>query len=126
MVVKSLKSGRSKCGAQFCYVCGVRWKECASETADVDRIEEQAEEIVDIDEELDILDDTRYERTEEIGRALLDHNQCDHPQCFQRITEGTPIGGFRCVVCQERNDEYILECEECLLEACEDCRDFSL
>jgi len=41
-----LTDSRCRCGAQFCYVCGARWKTCGCAHVDEARLYEQAARVV--------------------------------------------------------------------------------
>ncbi|KAF1832429.1 hypothetical protein BDW02DRAFT_529935 [Decorospora gaudefroyi] len=109
------------CKAEFCYVCGVRWKECNCNTADLNRIEERAEEIVDRDAGPNILPGERRRRVHQVFAELQDNHECEHSRIFERIFGGGRRG-FRCEMCDARHRKYILQCRLCWLNVCEDCR----
>ncbi|KAF1939586.1 ariadne RING finger [Clathrospora elynae] len=110
------------CSAEFCYACGVRWKECTCETADPNRIEERAEEIVDRDAGPNLLPAERIRRVYGLVAELQENHECEHSQKFQRIDDGAPRRGFRCEMCDARHHKYILQCRRCYVNVCEDCR----
>ncbi|KAG9190145.1 hypothetical protein G6011_08233 [Alternaria panax] len=113
---------RCPCGAEFCYVCGVRWKECTCITADLHRIEERAVEIVDRDAGPNMLPQERRQRVDRVFAELQDNHECEHSRRFQRIFDGAPRKGFRCEMCNVRHHKYILQCRYCYVNVCEDCR----
>ena len=101
---------RCRCGAEFCYICGVRWKECTCATADLHRIEERAEEIVDRDAP-NLLPQERRQRVDRVFAELQDRHECEHSRRFERVFYGAPRRGFRCEMCDARHHKYILRCQ---------------
>ncbi|KAF2819678.1 hypothetical protein CC86DRAFT_429808 [Ophiobolus disseminans] len=63
------------CSAEFCYVCGVEWKNCNCPPADIDRIEKRAEEIVERDAPRNILPHERRARLNEVFAKLQDNHE---------------------------------------------------
>ncbi|KAF2787237.1 hypothetical protein K505DRAFT_258151 [Melanomma pulvis-pyrius CBS 109.77] len=110
------------CKAEFCYVCGARWKECNCQAADPNRIEERAEEIVERDAPLNLPPAERRRQVRQVFAELQENHECEHSRRFQRITFGAPRGGFRCELCDARHYKYILQCRHCYVNVCEDCR----
>ncbi|OAL52699.1 ariadne RING finger [Pyrenochaeta sp. DS3sAY3a] len=110
------------CKAEFCYVCGIKWKNCACEAADINRIEERAEEIVERDAPADMLPHQRRARFDQVFVGLQNNHECEHSRQFQRIDSGAPRRGFRCEMCDARHYRYILQCRLCYVNVCEECR----
>jgi hypothetical protein len=99
-----------------------RWKNCDCPPADIDRIEERAEEIVERDAPPNMLPHQRLERFNQVFAELQDNHECEHSRRFQRIDWGQPRRGFRCETCDARHYKYILQCRLCHIRVCEDCR----
>jgi hypothetical protein len=99
----------------------MRWKECGCETADINRIEQRAEEIVDRDAGPNVLPDERLRRIREVRDELQENHECEHSRRFERIF-GPSRRGFRCEMCDARHWKYILQCRRCYVNVCEDCR----
>ncbi|KAF2683499.1 hypothetical protein K458DRAFT_453098 [Lentithecium fluviatile CBS 122367] len=111
------------CGANFCYVCGSRWKTCNCPHADEARIEARAEEVVDLDAPVDMPHAERQRRVWEVQRDLLEHDDCEHPGRFRRVFGGERRRrAMRCELCSDRHWKYILQCRHCHINVCEDCR----
>ncbi|KAH4098734.1 hypothetical protein HBH46_153890 [Parastagonospora nodorum] len=110
------------CSAEFCYVCGTNWKNCNCAAADIDRIEERAEEIVERDAPPDIPPQQRLERFRQVFAELQDNHECEHSRHFRRISWDRPRRGFRCEMCDARHYKYILQCRHCYVNVCEECR----
>ncbi|KAF2866427.1 hypothetical protein BDV95DRAFT_631857 [Massariosphaeria phaeospora] len=110
-----------RCKAQFCYVCGVQWKNCQCPEADARRIEERAEDIVDREAPANLPHAERQQRVRQIQHDLEENHECEHPGKFQRVFDG-PRRGFRCEMCDARHWKYILRCRHCYLSVCEECR----
>lgn len=82
-----------RCGAEFCYNCGVRWKECSCSVWDEARL---------------LLRENRM-----INRA---QHECGHPG-WDRVYDP-----HVCERCTERMPHYTFQCEECALRVCRRCR----
>ncbi|KAF1930369.1 uncharacterized protein M421DRAFT_58856 [Didymella exigua CBS 183.55] len=111
-----------KCSAEFCYVCGIEWKNCRCDVADLHRIEERAEEVVNRDAPPDLPQAVWQQRVDDVFNELRDRHECEHSRRFERKTHGQPKKGFRCELCSNRHWKYILQCHLCYLNVCEDCR----
>ncbi|KAI0123952.1 IBR finger domain-containing protein [Xylariales sp. AK1849] len=123
-----------RCGAQFCYNCGTRWKECQCDQWDERRLLERANQIdatdhanvgepldgqqraanpqADIPQEANLRDD----RVERLVQNLRRNHECDHEHWMRR--RGVHV-------CEECNDEmpiFIYECRQCQILACRRCR----
>ncbi|KAL6706233.1 hypothetical protein ACN47E_005968 [Coniothyrium glycines] len=113
---------KCRCGAEFCYECGTRWKNCRCEFADERRMLERAEAIVDRDERFLLPPVERARRVRQVRAELEGNHECEHPGRFQRRFDGCPRRGFRCEMCDARHWKYILQCRHCYINVCEDCR----
>ncbi|KAH6662695.1 ariadne RING finger [Halenospora varia] len=81
-----------RCSAEFCYRCGVKWKEC-------------------------LCGDWRVVA---MAQELQTNHECDHSGKFTKL-EGSRRGKV-CEMCGTRHHKYILSCKRCHMLACEDCR----
>ncbi len=119
-----LKNNRCICQAEFCYVCGQKWKNCGCSLFDEDRLLGRAERAVNRRAALNAAhgdgDDIRP-REEQIQdmRTRLQQNYCDHNQ-WTHITCTTRDPGI-CQLCGYQGREYIYECAHCTLRACNHC-----
>ncbi|KAG8423170.1 hypothetical protein J3458_000086 [Metarhizium acridum] len=106
-----------RCGAQFCYVCGVKWKNCSCDQWDEHRLIDRANAIVDRD--ADIL------HIEGVNRAALveqeRNNLVANHDCWNHRWKSRR-GHFQCEECFDYMPEFIYECRDCRLMACRRCR----
>ncbi|QSZ35863.1 hypothetical protein DSL72_006985 [Monilinia vaccinii-corymbosi] len=132
-----------RCGAQFCYVCGLTWKTCTCEQWDEHRLVLRANEIVNRRPEHRLLDRPyqtldreprsmstneapnedpqddddglqRAEREALVAAAVL--NLRENHECEH--TRWRQISGaHRCEECHDYLKKYILECRQCQLRA---------
>ncbi|KAF2134354.1 ariadne RING finger [Dothidotthia symphoricarpi CBS 119687] len=123
--VVQLRSGCNhitcRCRAEFCYVCGAAWKTCACANADINRIEERAEEVVDRDAPRYLPPAERRARVDQVFADLQENHECTHSRRFQRLTNA-PRRGYRCELCDAQHYKYILQCRQCYVNVCEECR----
>ncbi|RAL06902.1 uncharacterized protein BO97DRAFT_447229 [Aspergillus homomorphus CBS 101889] len=110
-----------KCRAEFCYVCGAKWKTCACDRWDEERLVARAEEVVDREAVAPLPRPERHLRVVQMQEHLRRNHECEHSRRFERI-EGGGRRGFECEVCQTRHKKYILQCRRCHLRVCEHCR----
>ncbi|KAF2158314.1 hypothetical protein M409DRAFT_71698 [Zasmidium cellare ATCC 36951] len=110
-----------RCKTEFCYVCGIRWKNCHCDVADEGRMIERAEEVVDRDAEAGPPRAERNRRVRLIHSELQENHECEHRGRFQRLLSGGRRG-FQCEMCDARHWKYILQCRHCYINVCEDCR----
>ena len=111
---------RCRCGHQFCYLCGVRWKDCTCELFNEDRLLERAGQIADRPQPRGapaVLEADRNERVQAIAQELRDRHDCEHEGRWRRID-----GRSRCEECGHWLRDFILECRHCMLRACVRCR----
>ncbi|KAK1721081.1 IBR finger domain-containing protein [Colletotrichum lupini] len=105
------------CGAQFCYLCGERWKTCTCAQWNEERLVARANAIVDRRADALHLDAAaRAQRVEREAHNLVENHQCVHPTWRSRS------GGFRCEECHDFLREFIYECAQCRIHACRRCR----
>ncbi|KXH25105.1 IBR finger domain-containing protein [Colletotrichum salicis] len=113
----NIASKACPCGAQFCYLCGERWKTCTCAQWNEERLVARANAIVDRRADAQRLDAAaRAQRVEREAHNLVENHQCAHPTWRNRH------GGFRCEECHDFLREYIYECAQCRIHACRRCR----
>ncbi|KAH8434458.1 BRcat and Rcat domain-containing protein [Aspergillus melleus] len=110
-----------KCKAQFCYLCGAKWKSCACQRWDEQRLEERAQEVVDREANQVLRPHDRQLRVARMQQELREVHECEHPGRFERIF-GSGRRRFECEMCGSCHRKYILQCRRCHLRVCEDCR----
>ncbi|KAK7528013.1 uncharacterized protein IWZ02DRAFT_142882 [Phyllosticta citriasiana] len=100
-----------KCGAEWCYLCGMRWKDCTCQLFEEHHLLQRAENLV-----------ARGQRAQpgagaaDIYQRLMQHHECtDHRWTY------VP-GSHRCEACNFRLPQYIFECRHCMMRACNRCR----
>ncbi|KAF3928296.1 hypothetical protein AA313_de0209059 [Arthrobotrys entomopaga] len=111
------------CKAEFCYVCGVKWKNCNCAMFEETRLYDAAAVRVDRDAVAPLAPIIRAERIEEVQNQIRENHNCIHPGKFQKRTEYRS-SGYQCDICYCRHWKYILVCPSCGLMACEECRRF--
>ncbi|KAG5918508.1 hypothetical protein E4U42_006829 [Claviceps africana] len=106
-----------RCKAEFCYVCGVKWKQCQCGIWDEGRLMERVGDVVDREAR------GRNARGEE-RQALLDRmrrNLIRNHECEEHRWEYLQ-GKHRCEECGDRMPMFIYECRFCHIMACRRCR----
>lgn len=105
------------CGAQFCYVCGVQWKDCRCDQWDEHRLLDRANVLVDRDARgVQIEQADRAVRVERERYNLVENHQCLHQRWRSRG------GSFQCEECYHQLPQFIYECRDCRILACRRCR----
>ncbi|KAG9250615.1 uncharacterized protein F5Z01DRAFT_665335 [Emericellopsis atlantica] len=105
-----------RCGAQFCYVCGEKWKTCNCEQWHENRLLDRASTVVDRDVGHELDEAERAARMEQEQQNLRDNQECGHESWSIRP------GAFQCEECQDHLPQYIFECAGCRILACRTCR----
>ncbi|KAM5343529.1 hypothetical protein ACJ41O_012066 [Fusarium nematophilum] len=106
-----------RCGHQFCYLCGDRWKTCECEQWNENRLLDRANAIVDRADDVAQIDArTRQARVQREQRNLVENHQCNHDRW-----KGRP-GPRRCEECSDVLPVFIYECRQCRILACRRCR----
>lgn len=108
---------RCRCRHEFCYLCGQKWKRCMCPVFDERRLLQRAEHIADRPQDPAGLVAPREERVQQIVRNLRERHECGHDGRWERI-QGLAV----CEHCEDTLEEYILECPQCLLRACNRCK----
>ncbi|KAF2160155.1 hypothetical protein M409DRAFT_29450 [Zasmidium cellare ATCC 36951] len=96
------------CRAQFCYVCGERWRTCRCPQFHEERLLARAEQVAD----------REGGNAAELAEQLRQHHECqrgDHE--YERIE-----GGGDCDECGEYLRVFIWRCENCHTDICSRCR----
>lgn len=115
-----------RCRAEFCYVCGERWKTCGCAQWDEARLLDRAADIVDRHDGPVRPGNVRGEparalqRERQVARMadqLRERHECDHHGRWIRRT-----GTHRCEECHDFLANFILECHQCRLLACVRCK----
>ena len=95
---------RCPCSAEFCYVCGLKWKTCKCPLWDESRLLLRANEVVDRGGNIDAVAQVQ-------ARA----------GCYHEGFRMLPEAG-RCQDCGNYMHNFILECRRCPLRVCRRCR----
>ena len=107
---------RCRCGAEFCYVCGTHWKDCNCILWDNNRLVDRAAEVIARDRPARLGPPGRAEMNEVMG-IIRERHECDHTGRWRRVE-----GRHRCEECRNQLPDFIMECGQCLLQACVRCR----
>ncbi|KAG6132173.1 hypothetical protein E4U12_003307 [Claviceps purpurea] len=106
-----------RCKAQFCYVCGLKWKQCRCAQWDEDRLVARADNIVD--REQGGRNARGAARDALVARArqnLIQNHQCREHRWKSRG------GAHSCEECHREMPAYIWVCQHCFIMACGRCR----
>ncbi|KAB8243547.1 hypothetical protein BDV35DRAFT_362788 [Aspergillus flavus] len=109
------------CKAEFCYLCGKKWKTCRCAMWAERRLVARAEEIVDRELDHPLPLQERQHRIAQLRDHLLETHQCDHVERFERIA-GDTRARFACEMCGAHHWRFILRCPCCHFQVCEACR----
>jgi hypothetical protein len=104
-----------RCGAQFCYICGERWKTCACAQWHEQRLLARANEIVNREQ----LPAEQMRRNAQVAAQIEDlreNHECTHDQ-WEKVR-----GSYACEECYEVKRLYIYRCSRCHIQACNACR----
>ncbi|KAI0532787.1 hypothetical protein GGR58DRAFT_488866 [Xylaria digitata] len=128
-----------RCGFQFCYACGARWKTCRCDHWEEHRLYERAAQLDarrQADGEREVIpprrnlatqgewqreveerqEHNRQQRIRTIAQDLRDNHECDHERWFGRR------GPQECEECHDVVPIFIYECRQCHIIACRRCR----
>lgn len=110
------------CRAEFCYHCGRRWKTCECELWAEERLVNRAEVIMERQvregprNQAAVVGQARQLQIREIAEQLRRDHECDHDRWRY-------VGGrHECEECHHTLPQYIFECRQCRLRACNRCR----
>lgn len=112
-----LTKSRCRCGAEFCYVCGVAWKRCRCPQWHEERLYARANIIADRDAPNLAADNP--ERVGLVAAAadmLRDRHNCEHVH-FDFVR-----GEHDCELCHQTLPVFIMECGQCRIQVCRRCR----
>lgn len=105
---------RCKCGSQFCYICGERWKTCRCATWDETRLLARANVVA---ARQPVADPPRQAaRVQAAVQNLRLRHLCDH-QSWKYVR-----GPYQCEECYHQLPSYIFECRQCNIQACNRCK----
>lgn len=116
---------RCRCGAEFCYVCGLKWKACGCEQWHEDRLIARATEIVSRRPEYQLLErpyqtigqaSTIEAQIAVAAEGLRENHACEHNR-WRKIK-----GSHQCEGCHSTLENFILACHQCELRFCKRCR----
>lgn len=139
-----------RCGNEFCYVCGERWKTCGCQQWEPVRLRRRAALLVDRDQaaippgnEVEVVENAdeaaqppavaadlainlaqdvragqhrREMMVERMMDELRENHDCTHVR-WRWVS-----GSHQCEECMFRLPEYIFECRQCRIRACNRCR----
>ncbi|KAF2796595.1 hypothetical protein K505DRAFT_400921 [Melanomma pulvis-pyrius CBS 109.77] len=112
-----------RCGFEFCYLCGVEWRQCGCAFWIERYLLERAEQVVDRAAPRNIQPAERQRRIEVVQEQLRDTDECEHRgrRKFEMIHGGRRTR-FQCEMCNSSHRLFILRCRRCHLDVCMDCR----
>ena len=107
-----------RCGNEFCYVCGLRWKTCRCELWDEHQLVNRANQVFERQPQPVVRGpEYRQQRLQGIIQELRGRHECGHEGRWKRID-----GPHRCEQCRYMLPNFILECRYCNIRACVRCR----
>lgn len=108
-----------KCGAEFCYVCGVNWNHCPCDQWNEERLVVRAREVVNRDAPRQL---PRFEfnrRVDQMRNALRENHECAHRGWLPKI-EGRNGQVFRCEMSTKRHTKFVMRCPHYYVHICAD------
>lgn len=128
---------RCRCRAEFCYVCGAKWKTCRCPRWHEERLLERAEQVVRrqptpaptpqlalpqdpaaIARDVATADLAYQERIRHMANAIQDEDECEHVDEWEVIDHDGV-----CEMCDDHLPDFILQCPECRMQVCRRCHD---
>ncbi|KAG5958948.1 hypothetical protein E4U56_005241 [Claviceps arundinis] len=106
-----------RCGAQFCYVCGVQWKQCDCAQWDENRLVARMDDIVEREQENRNVRGAERDVLLERTRQNLVQNH----ECANHRWKGLKQAGH-CEQCDDYMPHFVYECRNCMTIACRRCR----
>ncbi|PHH67256.1 hypothetical protein CDD81_3025 [Ophiocordyceps australis] len=106
------------CGFQFCYLCGVEWKNCPCVQWDEERLTRRAHDNARRDAQWQGLDHDLREAQIQRERENLERHDARNHEWARRRPRGVP----RCEGCARCRPDYVFECHVCHLLVCRGCR----
>ena len=95
-----------KCGAEFCYVCGVNWKHCPCDQWNEERLVVRAREVVNRDAPRQLPRFKFNRRVDQMRNALRENHECAHRGWLPKI-EGGNGQVFRCEMSAKRHTKLL-------------------
>lgn len=134
-----------KCGAQFCYICGLRWKSCRCNHWDEDRLLARAEQIVrrEVDRAEPRLPGIAPPIIPAVPEPVAAAEQAVtvetvapvHDYAVRHMAENLRVNhncethnwryisaSSRCEECHHWMPQFIFDCSQCHLRVCRRCR----
>ncbi|KAI6352793.1 hypothetical protein MCOR25_009287 [Pyricularia grisea] len=106
-----------RCGAQFCYRCGIIWKNCQCLLWEEHRLVDRARVVINRDPQTRMLDPAQHlERMRAAAAHLVANHECGHASWTYRA------GRHNCEECGDTLRKFIYECNRCMIMACSRCR----
>ncbi|KAK3297438.1 uncharacterized protein B0H64DRAFT_124204 [Chaetomium fimeti] len=106
-----------RCSAQFCYVCGERWKTCPCDQWDERHLLNRANVVVDRHAGARPMPQAQRAGLVEREMAnLVENHECQHRSWRSRG------GSHQCEECYHTLPNFIYECRQCQILACRRCR----
>ncbi|KFA75374.1 hypothetical protein S40288_01978 [Stachybotrys chartarum IBT 40288] len=106
-----------KCRAEFCYECGAKWKTCKCAHFQEERLIARANVIVDRNPRAaNLTAQVREQMRQREMQNLLQNHECAHRRWIYRG------GQHQCEECHHWLPDYIFECNQCHIQACNRCR----
>lgn len=106
---------RCRCHAEFCYLCGVRWKNCQCAQWQEDRLVARAEQVVQWNPR-PRAPEIEARQVRQAIEHLRTRHECDH------TSWNYVRGPHACEECHYTLPQYTFECRQCRLQACNRCR----
>ncbi|KAG0134774.1 hypothetical protein HOY82DRAFT_635731 [Tuber indicum] len=106
-----------RCSAEWCYNCGVTWKECECSDWDDGRLNRRAEELAMRGAPPNANRATIADLVGIYRTNLQVNHECEHVSGWRFLS-----GGAQCEMCHFNLPSYIFSCKRCELLACNRCR----
>ncbi|XMA13408.1 hypothetical protein WAI453_006199 [Rhynchosporium graminicola] len=104
------------CRAEFCYKCGERWKTCQCAQWDEHRLYARTEVVVARRAAVHQPPEQQEARFAAVMQDLVERHECDH-NSWRWVR-----GPHECEECRHDLPDYIFECQQCHIQACNRCR----
>ncbi|KAI1471700.1 uncharacterized protein F4812DRAFT_467676 [Daldinia caldariorum] len=104
-----------RCGAQFCYLCGRRWKTCVCVQWDEELLYHRAAVIYNRAPNANVRQ-VAMRRIQDLAEDLRQNDECNHH------TWRSTRGRYYCDMCGDRMRYFVYECQACSTMACRSCR----